>query len=203
MHLEILVEEPSAEATLNYLVPRIVPDVSFDVHPYSGKPDLLAKLPQRLQGYSKWLPDDWRIVVLVDEDREDCLTLKQQLEGAANKAGLVMRSSAASKQKPIQLANRIAIEELEAWFFGDVPAIVQAYPKVSPNLGKKAKYRDPDGIGGGTWEALERVLKKAGYHPGGKIEVARNISQHMDPDNNTSHSFQVFRDALRELTQEQ
>jgi hypothetical protein len=44
-------------------------------------------------------------------------------------------------------------------------------------------------------------LRRAGYYPGGlpKIEVARNISEHMDPDRNTSRSFQVFREALGSL----
>lgn len=82
-----------------------------------------------------------------------------------------------------------------------MPALVAAYPGVSPHLGKQARYRNPDAIVGGTWEALERVLQRAGYYPGGlpKIEAAANISEHMDPDSNTSKSFQVFRDALRTL----
>jgi hypothetical protein len=97
--------------------------------------------------------------------------------------------------------NRLAIEELEAWFFGDVEALTTAYPGIPRTLGKKSKYRNPDAIGGGTWEALERVLQNAGYYPSGipKIETARKISQYMNPDRNTSKSFQVFRDTLREM----
>ena len=62
----------------------------------------------------------------------------------------------------------------------------------------QAKYRDPDAITGGTWEALERLLQKAGYFKTGlrKIEAARSIAAHMDPTRNTSQSFQVFRSAL-------
>ena len=43
----------------------------------------------------------------------------------------------------------------------------------------------------------------AKYHPGGleKIRAAREISNHMDPDRNRSRSFQVFRDALRNIPQ--
>lgn len=93
------------------------------------------------------------------------------------------------------------IEELEAWFFGDVEAICQAYPKVSPNLAKQQQYRDPDGIKGGTWEALERVLQKAGYHPGGleKYKASSDISQYMNPESNRSKSFQVFYQGLLEI----
>jgi hypothetical protein len=201
MHVELLVEEPSAEAALRSLVPQMVPpEVTFDVHAHQGKADLLDKLPGRLQGYRAWLPADWRIVVLIDQDQQDCRELKESLESAAHRVGLRTRATAAGQA--IQVVNRLAVEELEAWFFGDVPALVAAYPGVSPNLGKQARYRKPDQIAGGTWEALQRVLQRAGYYPGGlpKIEVARLISLHMVPGRNTSKSFQVFRDALRELT---
>jgi hypothetical protein len=201
MHIEILVEEPSAEAALYNIVPKIIgQDVSFAIHPHQGKPDLLAKLPGRLKGYRIWLPSDWRIVVLIDEDREDCLDLKAGLEAAASAAGLLTKSAAGSRSR-FQVLNRLAIEELEAWFFGDVEALNAAYPRVSLNLGRKAKYRDPDAIAGGTWEALERELQRLGYHPGGlpKVAVAREISTYMNPVRNRSKSFQVFRDGLTGL----
>ena len=94
--------------------------------PYRSKTDLLSKLPKRLKGYGNFLPPDWRIVVLVDEDREDCVSLKEKLDQAASDAGLVTKSMA-QKGSRFQVLNRIAMEELEAWFFGDVQAIHQAY----------------------------------------------------------------------------
>lgn len=201
MHVEFLVEEPSAEAALRNLVPRILGTVAtFDVHPHEGKSHLLANLPDRLRGYRKWIPADWRIVVLIDEDRADCRAVKRELEEHAQNAKLGTRASVKAG-KPYFVVNRLAVEELEAWFFGDVPALVAAYPGVSRTLGKQAKYRNPDQIRGGTWEQLERVLRRAGYHSGGlpKIEAARTISEYMDPNRNASKSFQVFRDALRGL----
>jgi hypothetical protein len=175
-------------------------ETSFSIRVFSGKQDLLSKLPTRLQGYRKWLPDDWRLVILVDKDREDCLVLKATLEKTAHQAGFVTKSSAKGKNN-FDIINRLAIEELEAWFFGDTEALVQAYPRVPATIGKKAKYRDPDSIAGGTWEALERILKKSGYYSSGmpKVEIARNISAHMDLHRNCSRSFQVFRDALLEI----
>ena len=96
---------------------------------------------------------------------------------------------------------RIAIEELEAWFFGDIPALKTAYPKIPASLTQKAPYRDPDNINGGTWEQPEKVLMEYGYHPGGleKIRAAKEISEHMDPETKRSKSFQVFRDGLRSI----
>lgn len=44
-HLEVLVEEPSMEAFLGALLPRLLPaDRSFVVHPFQGKTDLMGKL---------------------------------------------------------------------------------------------------------------------------------------------------------------
>lgn len=201
MHLEFLVEEPSVEAALTHFLPRVIgSDTSFAIHVYRGKPDLLTKLPARLRGYRSWLPADWRIVVLIDRNGQDCRVLKDRMEETAVGAGLVTKTVAIGAQR-FQLVNRLAIEELEAWFFGDVEAMRQAYPKVPATLGMKARYRNPDAIRGGTWEALERVLQKAGYCQGGlpKIEVARTIAEFMDPDRNRSKSFQVFRDTLRRM----
>ena len=201
LHLVFFVEEPSIESALTQLLPKILPsNVTFNIHRYGGKPDLLAKLPDRLKGYQAWLPPDWKIVVLIDEDREDCLKLKKQLEDMAISAGLITKSSC-QKDQSFQVLNRIVVEELEAWFFGDVKAIRQAYPKVSANLANQQPYREPDAIRGGTAEALERVLTKAGYHPGGldKPKASSEISQYMNPESNRSRSFQVFYQGLLEI----
>ncbi|HCU38711.1 MAG TPA: hypothetical protein DGT21_25835 [Armatimonadetes bacterium] len=201
MHLEVLVEDESTEKALERVIPRILPACPRPaIHPFQGKHDLLRKLPARLRAYARWLPADSRIVVLIDEDRQNCHQLKAQLEQAARQAGLTTRSSAGEGQQ-FQVLTRIAIEELEAWFFGDIAALRAAYPRVPAALDRNQPYRDPDAIAGGTWEALQRVLQRAHYFPGGipKIEVAREISRHMDPAVNRSHSFQVFRQGLLEL----
>lgn len=152
----------------------------------------MKKLPQRLKGYRSWLPDDWRIVVLCDRDNDDCQDLKKKLENQVILSGFTTKSSTSSQQ--FTVLNRIAIEELEAWFLGDATAICQAYPKVPQRFTKRTRYRDPDAVKGGTWEALEALLKEKGYHQGGlnKVEAARTISEYMQPQNNQSPSFQCF-----------
>ena len=198
-HVEFLVEEPSMEAFLRALLPRLLPpDRSFDVRVFQGKPDLLRKLENRLRGYAKWLPEDHRIVVMVDRDNDECHALKAQLEEAAGRAGLLTRSHAAGR--PWQLVNRVVIEELEAWYFGNWEAVRLAYPRVSATIPDKAAYRVPDAISGGTWEAFERILKRHGYFTTGlrKTEAARAIATHVDPARSRSHSFGKFFDALME-----
>lgn len=187
------------EAFLGALLPRLLPaDRSFAVHPFQGKTDLMAKLQDRLRGYASWLPDHWRVVVVVDRDDDDCIALKAQLEAMAKKAKLRTRSVAG--KQPWQLVNRIAVEELEAWYFGDWPAVCATYPRVSKGVVNQAGYRHPDAIAGGTWEAFERVLRRHGYFRGGlgKIEAARALGAVVDPLRNRSTSFACFRDAVLE-----
>jgi len=45
------------------------------------------------------------------------------------------------------------------------------------------------------------VLQRKGYHQGGleKLRAARDISQYMNPTENTSKSFQVFYSCLLEI----
>jgi hypothetical protein len=79
---------------LTQLLPKILPsNITFNIHGYRGKPDFFEKVPNRLKGYRAWLPPDWKIVVLIDEDREDCLKIKKQLEDIAISAGLITKSS--------------------------------------------------------------------------------------------------------------
>jgi hypothetical protein len=200
MHIEFLVEEPSAEAALKNLAPKLMgEDIALNIHVFQGKRDLLKNLPKRLRGYRRWLPDDWYIVVLIDKDQEDCAKLKKKLEEIAHNEGFITRSDTGHDGK-FQVINRIAIEELESWFFGDVTALEITYPRIPRFLNRRRNFRNPDSIHNAA-ETLERVLKGAGYYRGGmpKIEVARRISLHMDPSRNISKSFQVFWGALQNL----
>ncbi len=63
-HLEVLTKEPSMEAFLEVLMPRLVSQTTFAVHSFQNKQDLLRKLGNRLRAYRKWLPESYRIAVL-------------------------------------------------------------------------------------------------------------------------------------------
>ncbi len=122
----------------------------------------------------------------------------QRLEVIAQRARLRSRSRAGGL--PWQLVNRIAVEELEAWYFADWEAVRAAYPRVPAGIPHRQAFRDPDAIAGGTWEAFERVMRKYGYFKGGlaKIEAARAIGAGVDPARSRSRSFAVFQQALAE-----
>lgn len=198
-HIHFIVEEPSMEMFLRALLPRILGEKTFEVFGFRSKDELLRHLPARLKGYSAWLPDTHRIVVILDRDDDDCHQLKAQLENFAATANLPTRSH--PNQGRFVVVNRIVIEELEAWYFGDWQAVRTAYPRVPAHVPKKQQYRNADVISGGAWEAFERVLQRAGYFKTGlrKIEAAEAIAPLMDHEKNSSHSFQVFRDVLIEF----
>jgi Domain of unknown function (DUF4276) len=195
-HIEILVEEASMETALRELIPKLVGPVGCAFQRFQGKPALLRQMPERLRTLRRLLGPDWLVLVVVDRDRADCRQLKMRLEQEAAKAGLATRTNGIGGR--VAVVNRIVIEELEAWYFGDWCAVTAAYPRLSAGIPGRMQYRDPDAIAGGTWEAFERVLQQGGYFPGGlrKIEAAQAIAPHMDPARNTSRSFQVFRAAL-------
>ena len=115
------------EAFLRTLSPRLLPaSRTFEVHAFQGKSDLLRKLEARLRGYAQWLPDDWRIVVMVDRDDDDCHVLKQRLDDSA---GLT------PSQKPC--------DDREGAFVQDIFIVV-----VFPSYRLYVLQRIPFGLGG-------------------------------------------------------
>lgn len=189
------------EVALVHLVPKVFHGLTDPPVPgvrvFRGKPDLLRKLPDRLRGYASYADaEDVRILVLIDRDADDCRILKARLEEAAAAAGLSTRSTSGGSR--FRVCCRIAIEELEAWFIGDPDAVAEAYPGVPASFGRRKTYRSPDAVAGGTWEALERLLRRHRYHREGlaKVRLAHDVAPHMDIARNRSPSFQSFRSGL-------
>ncbi len=218
MHIEFLVEDASGKTMLEGLLPKILAghDLTYKVHSYKGiggkiphdfKHDpkmarhriLLDNLPKLLSGYGKafqnYGPGYSAVVVVVcDLDRRD----KTLFEGELN--ALLYRCE-------VQPQTRfcLAIEEGEAWFLGDMPAILKAYPNCRSSA--RANYRQ-DSICG-TWELLADMLYQGGhlrlmqygYQAVGKEKNlwAEKITPFMDVEQNLSPSFCCFRDTVREI----
>lgn len=201
--IHIHVEEPSMAAFLQEFLPRhLDPAVTWKPIDYGSKPRLLTELPKRLHGYAKYAAEYRpRVLVLVDRDSEDCIKLKQRLESYCGDAGLATISNRTASGD-FDVVNRIVIEELEAWFFGDFTALDAGWPGMARHA-KTARYREPDGIIGGTHEALLRAFQSARHLQGlnrlPKIETARTMAQHMAPDRNQSPSFKQFWRGLNDL----
>ena len=200
MHIEFLLEEVSAEAALNILLPKLLPvSVTYYCYPHEGKTDLFKRLPGRLKTYARRFPHEpeLRVIILMDADA-DCHRRKADMEEVVAEAGLPTKTTAGPGQ-PYRLLTRLAVQELEAWFLGDRAAIQAAYPRVRPHH-FKGLPPNPDTIAD-TWETLWRVLQAGKYYPVGKakIEWAETIAPHLEPARNASASFQYFRRSLGQL----
>lgn len=170
--LVLLLEEPSARALLEGLLPRILSTkVEIIYLVFEGKQDLEKNVTRKLRG---WRRPDTVFAILRDQDAGDCRTVK------ANLAKLVHDSGR-------DALVRIACRELEAWVAGDLRAVATAFD--SPGLVREAnkqKFRDPDSLGSPVEELRHLV---AGYQ---KIDGARRVGSLLDPGNNSSASFRVF-----------
>jgi hypothetical protein len=180
MNLVFLLEEPSAKNVLDAILSRIVPaDVGWVTIAHRGKSDLRLSLPRKLMS---WRTPDTYFVVVHDQDSHDCKTLKQELREICQAAGRA------------DTVIRIVCHELEAWYFGDLEAVDQAFPGHGVGqLGSKRRYRDPDAINKPSAE-LERLIP--GFHKG---LASQAIPEHMLLERNRSRSFQVFVQGLNRL----
>jgi Domain of unknown function (DUF4276) len=203
--LHIHVEEPSMEAFLEELLPRILsPDLPFKIINHESKTQLLAEVPKRLLGYTNYphVATRPKALVLVDRDADDCAVLKGRLEKACRDAQLASKTVPAH-DGTFEVVNRIVVEELEAWYFGAVPELVIEFPGVPATLANKQGFRDPDAVRGGTHEQLLKVLQRAGHYTGldrlPKIATARRMGKLIDPQSNRSVSFSHFLSGLRAI----
>ncbi len=201
MHrLEVLVEEPSAEAALRHLLPKLVSGaVRWKIVNLGSKPRLLKKLEARLRAYRVRVEqgDDLKILVPVDRDDDDCLVLKRRLAAAAARAGLSTRSRPDAGGR-FRVVNRVVVEELESWFLGDPAALRAAFPSLPAVNPASAPFRSPER---GDWKTLHRYLRRHGIYRGHypKIDAARRIASKMNVNANRSASFRQFRDGVAGL----
>jgi hypothetical protein len=215
VHVEILVEDISGKKVLDTLVPRILgTHDTFQVHSYKGigtvpkhmkdakdpsKRILLTNLPKLLKGYGRTFAgygEAYRaaVVVICDLDDKDRTSFLQELNG-------ILSSCDPAPDTRFCLA----IEEGEAWFLGDLPAVKAAYPHAKDDV--LASYVN-DSICG-TWERLadavypggSRKLIKKGWQAIGaqKSKWAEDIAPRMNLVTSQSPSFCFFRDELSSL----
>ncbi|WP_371629456.1 DUF4276 family protein [Streptomyces sp. NBC_00341] len=199
--MEFLVEEESAAEALKPLLAKIFKGerIRTAIRQFQGKPDLLKKLPQRLQGYAaaRKRGEDIRVVVLVDLDMDDCIDLKRKLDAVAEKCGLVTRAKC-GEEGGFHVLNRIAIRELESWYFGDWAAVRSAFPKVTQDVPRAYKV-NPDLVSGKCSDAFEKILRMNGVRISSKPEWGRRIGPRLSLEGNKSQSFNAFVSGVREI----
>jgi hypothetical protein len=161
------------------LASRLFPDLRIEVKAYRGKQDLEKGIPKLLKA---WRYPDSQFIVVHDQDSWDCIRLKQNLQAICDSArtGVTVR---------------IACNELEAWYWGDLEAVEKAFSKTGLQvLSRQRLFRDPDSIRNPKDELRKRLPR---YE---QQSGAKAIAAHIDPARNTSHSFGVFFRSLSSAT---
>ncbi len=195
MKIHVLVEGPSEKALLECWLPRAFRGHEFQVLKHSGKgrlpgarPNrrargLLDLLPQKLRAYGKSFGDDDGVLVLVDADVQSCVDLKRDLVALA----------ASINPRP-HVVFRIAVEETEAFYFGDLAAIKLAYPGADHVA---ARAFTPDSICG-TAERFGAVVGDGGNN---KVAWAEAMGKLLttDPSRSRSPSFKAFHGGITKL----
>jgi len=179
--LVCLLEEPSAQAMLEGLLPRILPaSITVRYIVFEGKQDLDKQLVRRLRCY---LVPTAKFVILRDKDGADCHEVKKVLQ---------QKCKEANKQDALI---RIACHEIESWYLADLQAVETGID--IKNLAKKqsaAKYRNTDRVANAADE-LKRLT--SGIYQ--KVGGSRSIGPHLDLSNTRSQSFAVFVSGLRKI----
>ena len=219
MRFEVLIEDASGKIVLKEVMKKILnlrknsSEISYRIIAYKGlgkippnlkgktdpsKRILLDQLPKLLRGYGtsyKYTPH--AVIVVVDLDDRNCKEFKKELTA-------VLKTC---KPRPNTLF-RIAIEEIEAWLLGDYKAIKSAYPNAQDSV---LTAYNQDSIRG-TWEKLIEAIYPEKFNKPDqlkfpltanlKCELAKEISPHLNIENNCSQSFQAFRDGILRFVKE-
>jgi hypothetical protein len=196
----VLVEGPSEKVLLERWAPRAFPGHQFFLRPHQGKGELprrrevdpkrrglLDQLPATLRAYAKTCTANEAVLVLVDADDNDCVTLKRQLlELAQNEC------------PNLRVVFRIAVEETEAFYFGDLKAIKAAFPDADM---ERARSFVPDSLPtNGTAEEFATVV---GDDTLRKVDWAERMSTKLttSPAASRSPSFKALHAGIKKLVQ--
>jgi hypothetical protein len=168
VRLHVLVEGPSEQAFMSRWARRLLRDHSVKVYPHQGKGTLptdlgarpnprnralLHQLPAKLRAFANALDAKTeKVLVLVDADDDNCARLTRSISEAARRIA-----------PALEVLVRVAIEETEAFYLGDLNALKRAFPDADM---ARARAYAPDSVCG-TWELFGAIV-----HDGGGNKVA-------------------------------
>lgn len=177
--LVVFAEEESIKPVIQAILGRM--DIGSDrylIITHQGARDLEKSLRNKLRA---WRDQRDQFVIIRDNDNGDCYARKQILLDICQSAGCSHRAKV-----------RIVCQELEAWFLGDIQALIRSeLPlKHGKHWYRQNRFDDPDAKPNPS-EILFNTLRVTG-----KLRVASAVAPHLDIDNNTSLSFRMTRDAI-------
>lgn len=184
--LVFLLEEVSAKALLESLLPRILgSQISFRCIAFEGKQDLEKQLARKIRAYQN---EQARFIILRDQDSHpNCTQLKQELLALCGQS-----------TKAEQCLVRLACKELETFYLADLQAVEQALDlKGLAKQQQSKKFRTPDSLGSPSREL--KALTKDRYQ---KVSGSRALGKHLILDNERSPSFRNLIAAIRRMEHE-
>jgi hypothetical protein len=183
IELVFLLEEPSAKAMLESLLPRVLSEeVAFRCIPFEGKQDLEKQLMRKIRAYQN---EQSRFIVLRDQDSNpDCIAVKRKLLDLCGHSG-----------KADRCLVRIACRELETFYLADLQAVGKALEIHGLERHQMSrKFRAPDSLG-----SPSRELKSLTENRYEKIAGSRRIGRYLNLDNQRSPSFRNLIDAIKRM----
>lgn len=173
--LVFIVEERSKEAFLRAFLPRIgVPDDIVVHYQTGGGHSDFRNLVRAV--LHEWRTPGARFIVLCDQDQSDCVERKQEL------LALIPERQRRST------TTRIVCDELESWYVGEPAVLEQVLPELGPVAAVPELRGRPDAIA----RPSHRIARRLGWKKLKKVALASEVGALIDPDANTSHSFNLF-----------
>lgn len=178
-------EERSARLMLDVVLNRILPsNWRRQYIVFEGKKDLLNRIAGRVRG---WRCRGMAILVLCDQDAQDCKALKAVLSRCIADTGRAL---------PVKI--RIACHELENFYLGDLAAVERGLRIAGlSRLAAKNPYRRPDEMTNAP-EQLRKITGNAYQKCAGSQAIAPFLDL---AGGNRSASFNALVSAIRELVQ--
>lgn len=204
MKLIVLVEGRADQLFLQSWLRRARPGLDVQVITHSGKGSLpedprapappgrkglLDLLPAKLRAFGQeYVSDQVGVLVLVDADDEDCHALKARLVQLLQ-----------SCEPAPRVLFRVACEESEAFYLGDLPAIERVYGPLGAR-GRAAYEAYVQDSVCGTWEVFREVIGAGGENKSAWASAMGNALS-TDLEANRSPSFRQLGRAIDRLTQ--
>ena len=174
-----IVEEDSKRTFLNELLARLeFPDhVPVHVRVAEGHVSILDEIRKTTRS---WRVPHTQFVVWCDQDSADCKLRKQELRSfvPASRLG--------------EVTIRIVCTELEGWYLADIKALRAALPEIGDRPLPADLLGPPDSI----HRPARRLADFASFR---KRDLAREMGQRISLEPNTSHSFNLFLQTLRQI----
>lgn len=179
--LVFFLEEPSAKEMLKGVLRRFLPeDVSPKYIVFQGKQDLEKNLKIKLRA---WKLPNCSFIVMRDQDSGDCKKIKENLGAICAQSG----------RKGVLI--RIACHELESFYLGDLAAVEKGLDlKGIARKKNQKKFRDPDLLANPSEEMFK--LTNNLYD---KVSGSRAIAPHLDLESNSSKSFNMLINGIKNL----